>query len=229
MEFEIFGLSHILVFVFIILTSIVIILMLRNGVVTLNNTKNFLIVISIATYFFFYISKFVLGWLDLKTDLPMHLCDWAFILSIICLIKPKQIFFELAYFWGLGGTLQALLTPEVNSNFPDISFFIFFSLHSMIIINIIFLVFGLKLRPYPSSIVRVFLISQIYFITALCVNLLLNSNYGYIMSKPETASLLDFLGPHPWYLISLQFVALLSFLIYYIPFYIKDKFSKKIV
>lgn len=223
MEFEIFGLSHILVFVFILLSGLLTLQAVRLRFVSLDQMRKILLSLSIATYLFFYISKYFLGWLELKLDLPMHLCDWAFICSIVCLVKPNQILFELSYFWGLGGTLQALLTPELNLNFPDISFFIFFSTHCMIIINIFFLVFGMKLRPYQKSIIRVFLFSQIYFIIAITINILFESNYGFIMSKPESPSLLDLLGPHPWYLISLQFVAILSFLFYYLPFYIRDK------
>ncbi|HEY9576408.1 MAG TPA: TIGR02206 family membrane protein, partial [Pseudobacillus sp.] len=39
------------------------------------------------------------------------------------------------------------------------------------------------------------------------VNQLTDGNYLYLHHKPETASLLDFLGPYPWYILSLEAVA----------------------
>lgn len=33
--------------------------------------------------------------------------------------------YELAYFWSLGGTLQALLTPDIVADFPTIWFLVF--------------------------------------------------------------------------------------------------------
>ena len=59
--------------------------------------------------------------IDYKTDvfsltnsLPMHLCAWAVLATGIALISHKQLFYELAYFWGMTGTLQALITPDIN-------------------------------------------------------------------------------------------------------------------
>lgn len=224
-SFELFGISHLIIFVFIIFSGTLFVSAVKLNFIKEERMRKFLLTLSIITYLFFYSSKIYFGWLDIHTDLPMHLCDWAFICSIIVLSKPSQFYFELAYFWGLGGTLQALLTPDLNTDFPHIGFFIFFSTHCMIIINIVFMVFAMKLRPYPISIVRVFIVSQVYFIAALLVNLTTGSNYGFIMEKPLNPTLLDYLGPHPWYLLSLEFVALLSFAFYYLPFYLRDKIA----
>ena len=57
----------------------------------------------------------VLHWAE---ALPMHLCDWATIVVISALLRGGQLTYELAYFWGLSGTVQAILTPDVAENFP---------------------------------------------------------------------------------------------------------------
>ena len=46
--------------------------------------------------------------------LPMQLCDWALVATVIALTLRRQTCFELAYFWGLAGTVQALITPAVD-------------------------------------------------------------------------------------------------------------------
>src|SRR5437660_1290063 len=52
--------------------------------------------------------------------LPMQLCDWALGAVIVALITRRQLFYEPAYFWGLAGTLQAIITPNLEVTFPDI-------------------------------------------------------------------------------------------------------------
>ncbi|HIN03237.1 MAG TPA: TIGR02206 family membrane protein, partial [Candidatus Marinimicrobia bacterium] len=54
---------------------------------------------------------------------------------------------------------------------------------------------------------------------ATIVNLVLDSNYFWICGKPPTASLLDYLGPWPWYILTAEIVALLHYLVAYAPFY----------
>jgi hypothetical integral membrane protein (TIGR02206 family) len=57
-----------------------------------------------------------------------------------------------------------------------------------------------------------------YMFVAFGVNALLDTNYGYMNGKPEAASLLDHLGPWPWYLLSLQGVAFVFFGLLLLPF-----------
>lgn len=162
-------------------------------------------------------------WFAPQNILPMHLCDWAAILTIVTLIRPNQRTYELAYFWALGGTLQALLTPDLRYGFPDLRFDVFFLFHSGIIAAVLYLTFGSRLRPWPSSIPRVLLWSFVYLVAALAVNRIFKTNFGYLAAKPPGPSLLDAMAPWPWYIAQLALLGVLSVLIYYSPFYFADR------
>ena len=79
--------------------------------------------------------------------LPMHLCDWASCAVIIALIWRGQLAYELAYLWGLSGTFQAVLTPDLTEAFPNPFFIGFFVDHCGIIVSVLFLTWGLAMRP----------------------------------------------------------------------------------
>jgi hypothetical integral membrane protein (TIGR02206 family) len=154
----------------------------------------------------------------LRANLPFQLCDWVVASAAVALATRRQRPYELAYYWGLAGTLQALLTPDLAADFPDPAYFSFLGLHATVIVSILFLTFGLRLRPRPGSAWRVWLWTQLYAVVATGANLLLGTNYGYLRAKPARPSLLDVLGPWPWYILSLQALALGLFAMLYAPF-----------
>src|SRR5579862_8822560 len=142
--------------------------------------------------------------------LPMHLCDWATATVIMALVADGRAMYELSYFWGLGGTFQAILTPNIQVTFPNPRFISFFIAHSGIVVAVLFLTMALKLRPRPGSILRTFLWSEVYMVCALAVNALTGGNYGFLTHKPEGASLLDFLSRnHVLYLLEMNLLAVL--------------------
>ena len=59
--------------------------------------------------------------------------------------------FDVVYYWGLAGATQALLTPSVDQGFPGPLFFTYFTAHGSIIIAVLVLMFGLRLRPRRGS------------------------------------------------------------------------------
>jgi uncharacterized membrane protein YwaF len=59
------------------------------------------------------------------------------------------------------------------------------------------------------------------------VNTALDSNYFWIRGKPPVPSLLDYMGPWPWYIMWSEFLALGHFIIAYSPFYFLNKRKQK--
>ena len=53
------------------------------------------------------------------------------------------------------------------------------------------------------------------------------ANYFLIMGKPPAGSLLDFMGPWPWYILTGQFVALGHFILAYLLYLLIDKINAR--
>lgn len=177
----------------------------------------------VATWILWLWMIFDRGWASAQTLLPMHLCDWATIAAIATLIRPNQKSYELAYFWALAGTLQAMITPDLAYDFPDLRFVVFFAFHGGVIASVLYLTFALGLRPLPASIPRVVAWTFVYLGTAGAVDWLLKVNFGYLRAKPAQASLLDALAPWPWYIAELAVLGIVSVLIWYMPWFIVDR------
>jgi len=168
----------------------------------------------------------VRGWLTLSNALPLNLCDWAALALILALIRPSQLAYELGYFWGLGGSLQGLITPDLGYDFPDPQFIFFFINHAGIITALLYLTF-IGMRPLPASLPRVAAATLGYALVAGIADLLLGTNYGFLAAKPANPSLMDFLSSWPWYVPELVAIGILSLLIYYLPFWAMDAWRRR--
>ena len=58
------------------------------------------------------------------------------------------------------------------------------------------------------------------------VNLLLGSNYLYLMRKPFQPSPLDYMGPWPWYILGLAALVIAACLLCYLPFAVQDRLRR---
>lgn len=167
------------------------------------------------------------GELTIESLVPMYLCDWAAFAAVITLVWPNQWTYELCYFWSLGGTLQALITPDLRYGFPYPQFVSFFVQHGGVIAVAVYMTLAMKMRPIPMSIIRVLGWSAVYFASAMTVNLMLGTNFGYLRAKPEQPSLMDYMAPWPYYLAELVVLAFIFCLACYVPFFILDRLRSK--
>ncbi len=168
------------------------------------------------------------GIVEWQKALPLQLCDWAMFVIIVALWTGNKRWLEIAYFWGIGGTLQALLTPNLRYGFPDLRFISFFVAHSGIIIGIVFLMLIYGFRPTPRGILRTFAWTEVYFVVAFSIDLFTGENYGFLLHKPEKASLLNFLSDSRLlYLIEFHLLAWVFFCVLYAPFAIVDLVRKR--
>jgi hypothetical integral membrane protein (TIGR02206 family) len=177
-----------------------------------------LAVLILAAYLAENVAIVVRGTWSLERNLPLQLTDAVTITTALALWSPRPLLFELAYFWALTASLQAVLTPDLDSTFPSLFFFTYFGTHCGAVIAAIFLAWGRGLVPRRGAITRVFIATAAFAVVAGLGDLLTGGNYMFLREKPETASLLDLMGPWPWYMLSGAMLAIAMFALLDAPF-----------
>jgi hypothetical integral membrane protein (TIGR02206 family) len=143
------------------------------------------------------------------------------------LITGNDLIYEFSYFLGIAGATQALLTPDAGIyGFPHFRFLQSIISHGSIVTAAIYMTAVEGYRPYWRSLLRVAIWGNVYMGIIGLVNWVLGSNYLFIAHKPETASLIDVLGPWPWYILSLEALAAGLCLLLYMPYAISDRKAK---
>ena len=165
------------------------------------------------------ILEIIAGSFDAKLHLPLHLCRLANLLIPFAFYSKNNTLFQILFYWGLSAIFQAIFTPDITHDFPHFHYFRYIAAHHLLVIAIIYYVVVFDFIPTISGLKKSFLALNIFLITALFFNIIFEANYFWIMDKPPSGSLLDFMGPWPWYILVAEFVALLHFYAAYFLYY----------
>ena len=221
--FDLFGAAHIVVMVLTLAVPAVLSLIVRRAgseTVTRRVCLGLAAVLAVNQVVYWTYRWVTVGAMTfMREHLPLHLCSIGIVLAILLLLRRGRLSYELIYFWGLAGTTNAIVTPELTEGWPEYHFIQYFISHGGIVATALFATFGLRMRPDFKSLLRAFLYLNALGAGIAVVNLLLDSNYLYLCEAPVTASPFIFL-PWPWYLLWLEFVAFAFFALLYLPVYL---------
>jgi hypothetical integral membrane protein (TIGR02206 family) len=138
----------------------------------------------------------------LEHSLPLQLSDLAAYTSVIALWTHRHWAVSLMYYWGLTLSTQALISPALRGpDFPHYGFLTFWAIHLFVIWAAIYLTWGLRLRPDWRGYRLTVVVTTCWAVAMLAFNELAGTNYGFLNAKPAPGSVLDLLGPWPWYLL----------------------------
>lgn len=144
------------------------------------------------------------GSFDAREDLPFHLCNAMICLMPFIMYYKWRKFWGIAFFWVIGGTLQALFTPSLTESFPHHEFFRYWTVHAFLPFAGIF-----ALQIYDWRITRKDMFNSmiglnIFALLVTPINMYLGSNYLFLMAKPKVHTIYDYLGPWPYYILSIE-------------------------
>lgn len=219
-KFKLFSITHNLTLL-LILFVIILIYLGRNKINNSNkldkNLRILLAVIIMLAELSTYYWAIITGSFKLGSSLPLTLCGMNVYLAFILLVNKSYFLYEILIFMALLGSLQAVLTPDITYNFPHIRYTQFFVTHGGVLITIFYMTFIYNFKPKVISIIKAYIALVIYAVFVGIVNIFLRGNYLFLKHKPESASLLDYFGSWPWYiLVVLMGILPYFFLIYFI-------------
>ncbi len=163
------------------------------------------------------------GSFDPALDLPFFMCRFIALILPIVIFLRHRFMLGILYFWVLAGTVNAVITPDLLFNFGHWEYILYFVYHLMLIVAIIYAVcvykFRVGWRDYWNAVIGVI----VFTVFSIGVNFMLKANYNYLSAKPEVASILDYMGPWPWYIIVVYLLMFFLFFLALLPYLIKKK------
>ena len=140
--------------------------------------------------------------------LPLQLCDLAVWVTVATALTLNRYATEFAYFAGLAGAGMALLTPDLWAPWPSYPSIYYFVAHGMVVVIVIYLVWGLRVPISRRALWHFFAMVNAYALLIGAFNGVFGTNYLYLCRKPASQTILNLLGPWPLYILLGEAVAL---------------------
>lgn len=191
---------------------------LKEPKLNLPLVERFFAITLLLTDFFYHVWMFSTDRWRLADSLPLELCSISLLVTIVLLWTGNKYLYPFVFFAGIGGALQAIGTPVLDVGFPHFRYFHFFYTHFGIIVTALYFTWIKGYRPTFRGIIHTMIALNLILPFIFFVNRQFNGNYMFLQRKPINGSVLDFLGPYPWYILSLELFAFIIFVCLWLVF-----------
>ncbi|MBO6574483.1 MAG: TIGR02206 family membrane protein [Rhodothermales bacterium] len=161
-----------------------------------------------------------------QTLLPLHMCGIMTYVSMAALVFDLRRLYPLVYFLGIGGAIQAIITPDAAEyGYPHFRYWEAMFSHGVLVLAGFWVVIVERAFPTMRDLWETFAGLNVYALFVYFVNAGLGSNYLYVNGKPDIASALDLMPDWPYYILVLEAIALGLFLLMYLPFWWRRQYG----
>jgi hypothetical integral membrane protein (TIGR02206 family) len=180
------------------------------------------------------VNWFLIGAWTVGNALLLHMCGLAIMFLPLFYFAPdgrfRQYLFELLFFSGLGGAVQALFAPDIGMHgFPELKYFDYFFSHGTLIVGVVYAATLYRVSLTWKSLVRIFVGITVLTLAAYGLDRVFLlfppyelGNYFIMGYPPPTGSIIDFFasvfGPSPRYLIGLELMGFVLLGVMYLPY-----------
>ncbi|WP_179391811.1 TIGR02206 family membrane protein [Sporosarcina sp. JAI121] len=215
--FILFSITHMLAIGLVSLLILLLFILQKRGPVQLKYERLFAMSLLIMEVLYHVWMSWTGLW-ELDDSLPLQLCSISLLVAIVLLWTGNKHLVDFVFFAGIGGAFQAMVTPVLDIGFPHFRFFHFFYTHIGIIVTALYFTWMKGYRPTFKGILKTMVALNLILPVIVAANTLFRGNYMFLKEKPFTGNLLDYLGPHPWYILSLEGVSFSIFVFMWLLF-----------
>jgi hypothetical integral membrane protein (TIGR02206 family) len=218
--FELFGPAHIWT---VVALAVLFVVYLRAGKAAGPGLKTrmrislvvFLLVLELVSNIFWALN----GVWSSTAHLPFHMCSAMTYVMAYAFLTENRRLYPLVYLLGIAGAIQAIITPDAQQfGYPHFRFWDSMFSHAGLVLGGLWVVMVEGVRPTFRNLVETFVGLNVYALLIFFVNRGLNSNYLYVNGKPQLASAMDLMPTWPYYILVLEAIVLVVFVLMYLPF-----------
>jgi hypothetical integral membrane protein (TIGR02206 family) len=151
------------------------------------------------------------------SNLPIQLCSLSTFIALYLFLKNNKKVFDLLFFIGILPPILSMVTPDIVYQFPHYRFIKYFLHHSAIPLAVLYFILFEGYRVPRKAILQSFLGLNIIAVPVFFLNQWLDTNFFFLANPSETKTLLTFFGSGVMYYINLEIVAVIVFIMTYIP------------
>ncbi len=214
-KFILFGNAHIIAIVIGFIVSLLFIIL--GFFVRKDSLAKFLAVVVLGIKIAELIYRYHYFGEKITDLLPLHLCNLTIILAGIMMLTSSKTVFQPLYFWGIGA-LFAIITPDLRLGLNDFASISFFITHFFILFSVAYGLIHFKFRVSKAGAVGSFIFLNVVALGLFYLNQRLGTNYLYVNRPPSSATPVDFFGPWPYYIFSVEGIYIALSFILYLPF-----------
>ena len=197
-----------------IVISIIILLLKNKSIEFKEKTNMYFAYFAILVYLTTNIYTILIGDWTVQDFLPLHLCNISYFICILVLLNKRKWMYEWTLLLALPSALNALITPELIWGSSKWHIFEYYFMHGSLILVPLYLMFVMNYKLRLLSWWKTFLRAQIVVVIVFSLNLILGTNYMFLLSKPLVNNPL-ILGDWPFYILSVQLIGLLHIVVIY--------------
>lgn len=176
-------------------------------------TAKVLALVMLVNFIMHHVYFALMGSWSLQGNLPLHLCSMSALVAMYTLYYQSEFAYEFLIYWS-AGAIHSFITPELthgNGRFEMADYCIS---HGGIVMSGLFCTLFLGMQPAKNGWIRIFFLTQLCLPVIGLVNYLCDANYMYISQRPNADNPL-IIGEWPWYILVLELVMLLHFVVFY--------------
>lgn len=146
------------------------------------------------------------GTFDVTKDIPLHMCNFLPFIMIVVYITKSRVIWATVFFWIVLGVSQANLTPSVEYSLFHYDAIRYWMVHLGLVLLALYPAIEWKWEIELRDVGRTILWLNIVALIIYVLNLILGSNYFYLMGKPPGTTFFSILPPWPAYILVLEVI-----------------------